>query len=280
MGRKRKHYGSCRVCGKNGELTFEHIPPRVAFNRYPVAGERIWKLINVHPGNYPSYVHRDFQGGFGRHALCASCNNGIGSKYAASFGHWAKQCLSIEGRIDARTRVIQRATFDIFPLRVIKQICLMFLCFNEDDFGSFHPEIAAFVSDPDRRLLPPRIRVSAYILQNNKLRFARGMVPKTVKPEQMNPDGILTMIDEAAEIAANWEAPTEIAFPPLGYAMTFGEDEADGQRANISSFAEYSFDDRETVVLDFPVLPVHTWYYGDYRTLAEIESQADEGEGR
>lgn len=280
MGSKRKHYGKCRVCGKTGKLTFEHIPPKVAFNRHPIAGQRILNLINVRPSNYPSYVHRDYQGGFGRHALCAKCNNGIGSKYAAAFGQWATQCLEIVGKINAADHLIRNATFDIYPLRVIKQICLMFLCFNDEEFGAFHPDIAAFVSDPHRRRLPPNIRISAYILQNLRLRFARGMVPKAVEQEELNPNRILALIDEAEETMANWETPTEIAFPPLGYAMTFGGDKADRQRASISRFSEYGFDDRETVVLDLPVLPVHTWYYGDYRSLAEIESHADEGRRR
>ena len=28
----KNHYGKCHICGKEGKLTFEHIPPRKAFN--------------------------------------------------------------------------------------------------------------------------------------------------------------------------------------------------------------------------------------------------------
>ena len=31
-----KKYGHCALCGKCGELTFEHIPPKSAFNKTPV----------------------------------------------------------------------------------------------------------------------------------------------------------------------------------------------------------------------------------------------------
>lgn len=30
-----KHWGKCALCGKECELTFEHIPPRAAFNSTP-----------------------------------------------------------------------------------------------------------------------------------------------------------------------------------------------------------------------------------------------------
>ena len=32
----RKRFGNCALCGKECELTFEHIPPRAAFNSAPV----------------------------------------------------------------------------------------------------------------------------------------------------------------------------------------------------------------------------------------------------
>ncbi|MBP0967818.1 MAG: hypothetical protein J5722_09295, partial [Oscillospiraceae bacterium] len=32
----QKHHGRCALCGKECELTFEHIPPRAAYNSTPV----------------------------------------------------------------------------------------------------------------------------------------------------------------------------------------------------------------------------------------------------
>lgn len=29
----KKQYGKCVICGKDADLTFEHIPPRAAFNK-------------------------------------------------------------------------------------------------------------------------------------------------------------------------------------------------------------------------------------------------------
>ena len=164
--------------------------------------------------------------------------------------------------------------FDIFPLRVIKQICLMFLCLNDEDFGSYHPEIVAFVKNPEDVGLPYGVTISAYLLRGDRLRYARGMVSKHVKPEQMNPAALSTLIDEAGETMARRESPSEIAFPPLGYAMTFGSDDTDADRANISHFADFAHDQKQQMIMDLPILPVYTWHYADYRTLNQIESAA------
>ena len=31
-----KHFGKCRLCGKECVLTYEHVPPRNAFNSHTV----------------------------------------------------------------------------------------------------------------------------------------------------------------------------------------------------------------------------------------------------
>lgn len=37
----KKHIGTCCICGREGKLTFEHIPPHKASNGFPL------KLYNV-----------------------------------------------------------------------------------------------------------------------------------------------------------------------------------------------------------------------------------------
>lgn len=42
----KNHFGKCALCGKECELTFEHVPPRAAFNSTParpVSGNEIFK---------------------------------------------------------------------------------------------------------------------------------------------------------------------------------------------------------------------------------------------
>jgi hypothetical protein len=42
--------GVCHLCGVFGPLTFEHVPPRAAFNDRGVLEADIYKLIGVNAG--------------------------------------------------------------------------------------------------------------------------------------------------------------------------------------------------------------------------------------
>ena len=33
MAKRKKESGKCRICGKEGKLSFEHVPPEAAFNK-------------------------------------------------------------------------------------------------------------------------------------------------------------------------------------------------------------------------------------------------------
>ena len=56
MSSKDKRIGLCRLCGNNRPLTFEHLPPKAAFNRYPVAAAHLHELLNVHPACYTGRI--------------------------------------------------------------------------------------------------------------------------------------------------------------------------------------------------------------------------------
>ncbi len=70
-------YGKCRICGKNSELTFEHIPPRGANNHNRVKIIREDDLIktvtdeNREPWNYDFLKYKNEQRGMGLHSLCS-----------------------------------------------------------------------------------------------------------------------------------------------------------------------------------------------------------------
>ncbi|MCT4443676.1 hypothetical protein EFO98_07935 [Lactiplantibacillus argentoratensis] len=86
----KTHSGICCVCGKNGNLTFEHIPPKKTNNTKqikkiinPIAffddkkefNEKI-KEVKFKLGN---------QKGMGDYTLCSHCNNYFGGHYATEF---------------------------------------------------------------------------------------------------------------------------------------------------------------------------------------------------
>ncbi|MFT9469562.1 hypothetical protein [Leuconostoc pseudomesenteroides] len=86
----KTHFGTCCVCGKKGNMTFEHIPPRQANNE-----KQIKKILDP-IGFFESEQKIDDklqsvayklgnQKGMGGYTLCRGCNNFFGSKYATEF---------------------------------------------------------------------------------------------------------------------------------------------------------------------------------------------------
>jgi hypothetical protein len=66
---KKKIEGICRICGCYGPLTFEHVPPRKAFNNRPVIGLPFEQMMSLGPNDHP--VGKPQQAGNGLvYALC------------------------------------------------------------------------------------------------------------------------------------------------------------------------------------------------------------------
>ena len=78
--------GICKVCGRLSELTYEHIPPKSAFNNNkhfyislvnPLFENRDAETFEELQRVDPKYVIKK-QGGIGFHSLCKSCNTNFG----------------------------------------------------------------------------------------------------------------------------------------------------------------------------------------------------------
>ena len=82
----RKVHGICCICGKESDLTFEHIPPRAAFNHFNLKLYDFWGYLTQNKTRYQS-----LQNGAGRYSLCASCNNRTGEWYGAAFAEFVSQ---------------------------------------------------------------------------------------------------------------------------------------------------------------------------------------------
>jgi 5-methylcytosine-specific restriction endonuclease McrA len=72
--------GVCCICGTDGKLSFEHVPPRSAFNDHRVFEADIEKLMEGKwaPGERPTEGNWKEKGA-GRYSLCMKCNNDTGS---------------------------------------------------------------------------------------------------------------------------------------------------------------------------------------------------------
>ena len=128
----KKHYGKCALCGKECELTFEHIPPKSAFNDYPakvVSGGAILENKDKMPWELKGLPYTNQQKGSGKYSICKECNNNTGSWYGDAYCQFAYSIFAAISRpipSEANAVVIK----DIYPLKVIKQVLSMFCSIN------------------------------------------------------------------------------------------------------------------------------------------------------
>lgn len=163
---KRTQYGTCHLCLTEGPLSFEHIPPRSAFNDQPVHVKEFDDLVvgnrivdNGKPG-------RKQQRGAGKFSLCAKCNNETGKLYGDAYKSWAIQGL--RHCHHATTAPSLAFNFQIYPLRVIKQIACMLVSVNPPGSLKANFELRRFVIDRERRFLPEGLRIYAYHTRSKK----------------------------------------------------------------------------------------------------------------
>lgn len=138
-----KHFGKCKLCGKETELTFEHVPPQKAFNSIAVKkydSNEAMKLIAGADGRMPWNMDGLFgkidQKGSGDYYLCQQCNNDTGSWYMNEYVKFANMLGRIVFDPEAEGKTNCSFEFkNIYPLRIFKAIIAMFCDINYGCLG-------------------------------------------------------------------------------------------------------------------------------------------------
>ena len=240
--------GICHICGKVKPLSFEHIPPRAAFNNRPVITVPLEQAIRLGPIERPK--GRIKQKGIGDYVLCNACNNNTGSWYASRFVDWCYRGMEILRLSNGNPNLVY--IYKIYPLSVLKQIVVMFLAINNPGFSKVNPELAAFVQERENTYFPQRYRIYTYY----------------------NIIGMHRNIGLSAQVSLSSgkrRMMSEVSFPPFGYLLTLDSDPPDQRLGDISKFANYRYDDLIVIHMKLAVLPTHLIYPGDYRSKEEIE---------
>ena len=251
-------YGTCKICGFEGELSYEHIPPKKAFNNktfYTLTNEEVLKLDRSCDFSTEAIKKQKLgqikQGGIGRHTICHKCNNNTGSWYGSDYVNWVHQVMYILLKANGKPTLYYPTFF--YPLRVIKQIFTMFFSVNYDGFRLDHPELVKFILNKESRFLSPRYKVYVYY---NIVGFNRYLG--------------YSIIGDIAK-RTNYKL-SEITFPPLGFVMTIDSDRPDKRLADISFFSKYKYNDWTDFYQRYNVLPTHLPHIAaDYRTKGEID---------
>ena len=248
--------GTCHVCGAYGPLTFEHVPPRAAYNNAPVIQATFEAMFDAAPGAPIKGPVR--QRGAGAFTLCAPCNNTTGHRYGPQFALWSQQGMQI--LVHSRGAPTLVYPFHTMPLKVLKQIATMFFAINNDQFQAVNPDLVRFVLNGTARFLDPRYRFFVYFAPMARFR-------------QFGLSAQMSFGSGRDPIIAS-----EISFPPFGYVMTIDSPPPDKRLCEISHFSAYGSQEFTDVNLKIPALPTIASFPGDYRTLKEIQATVAENE--
>lgn len=254
---RQKIRGPCHICGVVTDLSFEHVPPRAAFNEYPVWVLRGDDVLGADLENLPRGVQQ--QRGAGEHTLCVPCNTTTGAWYGGAFAAFAFQAARI--LYVTRGRASLHYPFHFAPLRVLKQIVCMFMSINSPALAQANPELVRFVKNPRAVGLPEKYRFFIYYNAGNRSRFA-------------GVSGILNIDSRQIRVLS------EMTFPPFGYVLSLKGEPPDDRLVDISWFARFLYSDWGHFTMRLPILDVFTPFPGDYRDRDTVLREAAQNRDR
>ena len=245
MARRKMQIGICRICKKKTELSFEHIPPKAAFNKYTKFRTipYLEYVKNSHRENYKPMAKLQ-QGGVGDYCLCRKCNSFLGNNYVPDYFKLAQVAKDIYQNKNFEKVIF--VTVEISPLRLLKQALAMFVCMNQPEFTDGEPELLNFIKNPEEQNLPDKFRVFMYLNYIGQIRKLTSMYT--------NHFGFVN----------------ELAFPPLGFVLSIDSNKS-FPLTEITHFKNINCEYRDSVNFQLLNHPTHLPYPVDYRTIEEIE---------
>lgn len=237
---KKEQEGKCAVCGEHGRLSFEHVPPHSAFNSDPIFIQKAEHLFQH--GSHQFGKRSRSNRGFGRHTLCATCNNHTGDWYARDFSSFVKQAMIII-KEKKDTQIIE-GRYCIKPLNVLKQITTMFMSANFGGHLQPDPELTQFVLKKSQRHLPKKYRIYLYSTLSKQKRMMGMQVIRLA-------DGSIN----------KW---SEINFQPFGYLLTEDSSPPNDFMVDITHFSDFEYGQEMTCDISTAYLKVSSPYVGTY----------------
>lgn len=252
---RKKISGTCRLCLKDTILSFEHVPPRSAFNNYPVVKKTLDQMLSA------SEKHGDInQRGAGAHTLCGKCNNDTGTWYGGEYVKWAKSGLEFLQRVPKGLHPIDVTIRDVYPLRFMKQVIAMFFSTNRPDFAHAHPKLVKFVLDKYEREWPKDIHLYCALVRGSAGRKS----------------GIFSRVNTETGCV---EVISEIAYPPFVFELVLSSTK-ERVRGQITHFSAFTYDEKKDIDLSLISGEIASSLPGDYRTRDQIVAQGEENLGR
>jgi hypothetical protein len=242
-------FGTCHLCGEHKKLSFEHVPPEAAFNDQRILRTAFLKMLETE--NLDDLRGEYQQRGAGGYTLCEQCNNDTGTWYGDAYAYWARQAM--EYIIATRGRPTLFYPYNLYPLRVLKQVVCMFFSVNGTYFQAGQPDLVRFVLNKELKSFPAKIRVYSFYTFSDRSR--------SVGTTAVLRGGLGTGTSSIHVLS-------EVTFPPFGFMMTMDSPPPPGSDFfDISSFCEFEYRDfRFGISMKLPLMPIYTGFPGDYRT--------------
>lgn len=245
--------GQCCICGVSGPLSFEHVPPRAAFNDRRIFEAETNKLIGARSFEELQAVKGHYvQRGAGANTLCTKCNNETGHWYGNQYVSWAFQGFQYVQSAPSGSSLL--LPFHICPLRVFKQVVCMFASACGPTLVERRPELARFLKNPQFNGFPLDIHVYCYLV-----------APESLASRQSGITGVLNAIDGHRYLFS------EISFPPFGYIFSVDNTPQPDKRLTEITFFSYNrYTEFRSLYLRLSMLPVHSFLPADFRSAEDI----------
>lgn len=283
----KKHPGYCALCGKYfDDLSFEHIPPKSAFNNNPAKGFSGDELIgnNSAPWITDGLQYENMQKGMGLYSLCHECNNNTGSWYTSEYQKFALIFSKILKQSKNQSNVGVKIN-NVYPLQIIKQVISMFCSINKNIIFSSRNA----VQDKEVKEMPTILQTmigAQYALVNasNLLEELKKFVlDKRLTGLDCNKYKLCIYQTDSKICKYNglssvmnlnnntFVTMSEITAYPFGFILYFNPPEdLNYKGVDITCFSSCNYDDIADIYLPLTLYEVNSWMPLDYRDKAKI----------
>ena len=284
----KKEVGFCALCGTYGDLTYEHIPPKAAFNSAPAkmytGTELLKKGSNQMPWDVQGLTYKSRQKGAGKFALCEGCNNKTGSWYGSAYQDMARRVSKALQHPEIETSQGLEIK-DVYPLRFFKQIVSMFCSVNDYKALYKRPEHV-----PDKDQLSPLFQ---NLVASQEALYVASLLMNELRQFVLNRDAVgldknkfkvcmyltrssllkLNGISASIHIEENtYDIISEITAAPFGFLLYFNPSATrDWTGVDITALSDVGYDEKCNIEFPVRILEMNTYFPGDYRSKEEIE---------
>ena len=233
---KKKIYGDCSLCGKYGELSFEHIQPECCDNEKQVFKFSLDDVIKnkIYTKDGKLRGVKIIQKGFGLYSICKQCNNYAGSYYINDYKFFYKQGLKVYEKNSSP--IVDLSCSNIYPLRIIKEILMMFVSVNVNNTLGRNFE--------------------NYLLNKENQEFPKGYNIYAYFTEDVYSFAMFSEAQRYINGKIGISCYSLVSFKPFGFILTYNSKPLSRyiNAYGIIEFKKYKYDEVESLSLMLPVI--------------------------